>query len=50
MSCEYFQKGFFKGVDSLMGRVLGGFWYAEAELMKTYWPVFPRNISKPARA
>src|SRR5450755_164560 len=40
---EYCQNGLRSGVDSVTGIRAGGVWYAEAELMKTYCPVRPRN-------
>ncbi len=46
MSREYSQYGFRSGVDSTIGSRPGGFWYAEAELMKTYCPVRWRNRSR----
>jgi hypothetical protein len=39
LSREYCQYGLRSGVDSRTGSRPGGVWYAEAELMKTYWPV-----------
>lgn len=45
LSREYCQNGFRSGVDSVTGRRRGGFSYAEAELMKTYWPVRSSNTS-----
>ena len=49
MSREYCQYGLRSGVDSVTGIRAGGVWYADAELMNTYWPVRPRNRSSPAR-
>src|SRR4030042_728661 len=45
LSQEYCQKGLCKGVLSRVGRATGGFWYAEAELIKMYCPVRLQNIS-----
>src|SRR3954462_13576378 len=36
---EYSQYGFTSGVDSVITGCAGGFWYADAELMNTNWPV-----------
>ena len=49
LSREYCQNGFRSGVDSVTGNRAGGVWYADAELMKTYCPVRPRNRSRSAR-
>ncbi len=49
LSREYCQYGLRSGVDSVIGRREGGVWYAEAELMKTYWPTRPRKRSVRAR-
>ena len=48
-ACEYGQTGLRSGVDSVIGSRATGFWYADAELMKTYWPVRPakRPTSAP---
>ena len=46
LSREYCQNGLRSGVDSTTGSRPGGVWYADAELMNTYWPIRPRNTSK----
>ena len=48
LSLEYCQNGFRSGVDSTIGSLAGGFWYAEAELMNTYCPVRPVNKAMSA--
>ena len=48
LSREYCQNGLRSGVDSVTGSRAGGVWYAEAELMKTYWPIRPREQVEPA--
>src|SRR5665648_601912 len=49
LSREYCHQGLRSGVDSVTGRRSGGVWYAEAELMNTYWPVRPVNRSMSVR-
>src|SRR5665648_480051 len=49
LSREYCHQGLRSGVDSVTGRRSGGVWYAEAELMNTFWPVRPVNRSMSVR-
>jgi hypothetical protein len=37
LSLAYDDQGLKSGVDSEIGSAVGGFWYVDADPMKTYW-------------